>query len=80
MPIGELWAVRVALRETRQGVFGLQNMLADGFDADVMQANPPSLAAAVTHLLLAVACTQTCLLVSRTTAAQHAGPSDCCNS
>lgn len=39
MPIGELWAVRVALRETRQGVFGLQNMLAQGFDAEMMQAS-----------------------------------------
>lgn len=37
MPIGELWAVRVALREARQSVFGLQNMLAQGFDVDVMQ-------------------------------------------
>jgi len=40
MPLAELWAVRVALREVRQGVFGLQKMLAtSGFDAEMMQAS-----------------------------------------
>lgn len=46
MPLAELWAVRVALREVRQGVFGLQNMLtASGFDAEMMQASPASASA-----------------------------------
>lgn len=38
MPIAEMWAVRVALREVRRAVFGIQQFIVDGFGDDLMEA------------------------------------------